>query len=32
MTTLWWIDRERFLGRSAIRHRLTPALEQLGGL
>jgi predicted acetyltransferase len=31
MTTLWWADQERFLGRLAIRHRLTPALEQLGG-
>ncbi|MEU8357445.1 GNAT family N-acetyltransferase [Nonomuraea sp. NPDC048882] len=31
MTTLWWIDGERFLGRLAIRHRLTPALEQSGG-
>jgi predicted acetyltransferase len=31
MTTLWWVDRERFLGRLAIRHRLTPALEKLGG-
>ncbi|KAB8196386.1 GNAT family N-acetyltransferase [Nonomuraea phyllanthi] len=31
MTTLWWVDRGRFLGRLAIRHRLTPVLEQLGG-
>ncbi|MEV0148197.1 MULTISPECIES: GNAT family N-acetyltransferase [unclassified Nonomuraea] len=31
MTTLWWADGDRFLGRMAIRHRLTPALEQLGG-
>ncbi|MFI6928468.1 GNAT family N-acetyltransferase [Nonomuraea spiralis] len=31
MTTLWWADGERFLGRLAVRHRLTPALERLGG-
>ncbi|SDK85020.1 Predicted acetyltransferase [Nonomuraea maritima] len=31
MTTLWWVDGEQFLGRLAIRHRLTPALEQCGG-
>ncbi|MEU6716583.1 GNAT family N-acetyltransferase [Nonomuraea sp. NPDC046802] len=31
MTTLWWADGERFLGRLAIRHQLTPALEELGG-
>ncbi|NUW33122.1 GNAT family N-acetyltransferase [Nonomuraea sp. SMC257] len=31
MTTLWWADGDRFLGRMAVRHRLTPALEQLGG-
>ncbi len=31
MTTLWWVDGERFLARLAIRHRLTPALEQSGG-
>ncbi|MGP3920008.1 GNAT family N-acetyltransferase [Nonomuraea sp. 10N515B] len=31
MTTLWWVDRQRFLGRLAIRHRLTPALEKCGG-
>ncbi|WP_346111824.1 GNAT family N-acetyltransferase [Nonomuraea maheshkhaliensis] len=31
MTTLWWVDREQFLGRLAIRHRLTPALEKFGG-
>jgi len=30
-TTLWWADGERFVGRLAIRHRLTPALETLGG-
>ncbi|MEU6796108.1 hypothetical protein ABZ907_30825 [Nonomuraea wenchangensis] len=31
MTTLWWVDGDRFLGRLAIRHRLTPALAELGG-
>ncbi|MFC7387799.1 GNAT family N-acetyltransferase [Sphaerisporangium rhizosphaerae] len=31
MTTLWWADGEHFLGGLAIRHRLTPALEKLGG-
>ncbi|MFD1937316.1 MULTISPECIES: GNAT family N-acetyltransferase [Nonomuraea] len=31
MTTLWWVDAERFLGRLAIRHRLTPALMEFGG-
>ncbi|MFI6599526.1 GNAT family N-acetyltransferase [Nonomuraea sp. NPDC050536] len=30
-TTLWWIDGQEFLGRLAIRHRLTPALEDAGG-
>jgi predicted acetyltransferase len=30
-TTLWWADGERFLGRLAIRHRLTPALATMGG-
>jgi predicted acetyltransferase len=30
-TTLWWIDGSEFLGRLAIRHRLTPALERRGG-
>ncbi|NUR93235.1 MAG: GNAT family N-acetyltransferase, partial [Nonomuraea sp.] len=30
-TTLWWAYGEQFLGRLAIRHRLTPQLEQLGG-
>jgi predicted acetyltransferase len=30
-TTLWWIDGSEFLGRLAIRHRLTPALERKGG-
>jgi predicted acetyltransferase len=31
MTTLWWADGETMLGRLAIRHRLTPALERAGG-
>lgn len=31
MTTLWWADGERMLGRLAIRHRLTPVLEKAGG-
>jgi predicted acetyltransferase len=31
MTTLWWVDGETVLGRLAIRHRLTPALERAGG-
>ena len=30
-TTLWWVDREEYLGRIAIRHRLTPQLRELGG-
>jgi predicted acetyltransferase len=30
-TTLWWADGNQFLGRLAIRHRLTEALETLGG-
>lgn len=30
-TTLWWIDDEKYLGRLAIRHRLTPNLLELGG-
>jgi GNAT superfamily N-acetyltransferase len=30
-TTLWWADGEQFLGRLTIRHRLTPALETIGG-
>ncbi|AWS48682.1 GNAT family N-acetyltransferase [Streptosporangium sp. 'caverna'] len=31
MTTLWWAEGERLLGRLAIRHRLIPALEKDGG-
>lgn len=30
-TTLWWIDGAEYLGRIAIRHRLTPALREVGG-
>jgi len=30
-TTLWWVDGDEYLGRIAIRHRLTPHLLELGG-
>lgn len=30
-TTLWWVDGEEYLGRLAIRHRLTPGLREIGG-
>ncbi len=30
-TTLWWVDGKEYLGRIAIRHRLTPRLQRLGG-
>jgi predicted acetyltransferase len=30
-TTLWWIDESTYLGRIAIRHRLTPSLREVGG-
>ncbi len=30
-TTLWWVAGDEFLGRLAIRHRLTPRLLDLGG-
>lgn len=30
-TTLWWVEGSEYLGRLAIRHRLTPALWELGG-
>jgi predicted acetyltransferase len=30
-TTLWWIDEDDYLGRIAIRHRLTPHLHEHGG-
>jgi predicted acetyltransferase len=30
-TTLWWIDGSEYLGRISVRHRLTPALLEIGG-
>jgi len=30
-TTLWWTDGDDYLGRVAIRHRLTPWLREFGG-
>ena len=30
-TTLWWVEGQLFLGRIAIRHRLTPSLLEVGG-
>ncbi|MFD9691779.1 GNAT family N-acetyltransferase [Kitasatospora sp. NPDC059088] len=30
-STFWWIAQDRYLGRLAIRHRLTPALQRRGG-
>ncbi|NUT36885.1 MAG: GNAT family N-acetyltransferase [Hamadaea sp.] len=30
-TTLWWVEGDGFVGRLAIRHRLTPALRLSGG-
>jgi predicted acetyltransferase len=30
-TTLWWVDGTEYLGRLAIRHRLTPLLLEVGG-
>ncbi|GAA2755659.1 GNAT family N-acetyltransferase [Actinopolymorpha rutila] len=30
-TTLWYVDGEEYLGRLAIRHRLTPFLLEVGG-
>jgi len=30
-TTLWWIDGAEYLGRLAIRHRLTERLREIGG-
>lgn len=30
-TTLWWVDGHEYLGRIAIRHRLTPFLRDSGG-
>jgi predicted acetyltransferase len=30
-TTLWWVDGPQYLGRIAVRHRLTPQLQEIGG-
>jgi predicted acetyltransferase len=30
-TELWWVEGDAFLGRIGIRHRLTPALLEVGG-
>ncbi|RKR90515.1 putative acetyltransferase [Micromonospora pisi] len=30
-TTLWWVEDDDYLGRLAIRHRLTPGLLEYGG-
>ena len=30
-TTLWWVEGTDYLGRIAIRHRLTPSLREFGG-
>jgi predicted acetyltransferase len=30
-TELWWVDGNGFLGRVAVRHRLTPRLLEIGG-
>ena len=30
-TELWWVHGDEFLGRIGVRHRLTPALLDLGG-
>jgi predicted acetyltransferase len=30
-TTYWWVHDGRYLGRIAIRHRLTPSLLEIGG-
>jgi predicted acetyltransferase len=30
-TTLWWVQNDDYLGRLAIRHRLTPHLREVGG-
>jgi predicted acetyltransferase len=30
-TELWWVDGDEWLGRIAIRHRLTPRLLEMGG-
>ena len=30
-TELWWVEGDQFLGRIGVRHRLTPALLEMGG-
>jgi predicted acetyltransferase len=30
-TTMWWVTEEEYLGRIAVRHRLTPHLREVGG-
>ncbi|MGN6252171.1 MAG: GNAT family N-acetyltransferase [Marmoricola sp.] len=30
-TNLWWVEGEEYLGRIAVRHRLTPWLHEVGG-
>lgn len=30
-TTLWWVEDDEYLGRVAVRHRLTPQLNEAGG-
>lgn len=30
-TTLWWVEGQEYLGRIAVRHRLTPWLREVGG-
>jgi predicted acetyltransferase len=30
-TDLWWVDGDEYLGRIAVRHRLTPVLLEIGG-
>ncbi|WP_319459339.1 GNAT family N-acetyltransferase [Micromonospora sp. RTP1Z1] len=30
-TTLWWVEDDEYLGRIAVRHRLTPQLCEVGG-
>ena len=31
VTTLWWLADDEYLGRIAVRHRLTPHLRDTGG-
>jgi predicted acetyltransferase len=30
-TTMWWVQDKEYLGRIAVRHRLTPQLREVGG-